>query len=209
MKKIFAVIMILSLMLSLFVGCGSGSKTEISGKEAAKLMLANKLLDSSALTMDGSFDFSSTEKLSSSLGRPSVIPLANISGSSYEPDANLLRYFNDYRTVITDEAEKFAGYIDKVKSTINSTGVWIKDDSELLLEVEAGVETVYVRDEDSVSICRHYVDQNGRNTYEMFETQTKTKTYMLFVEGQRYEFTIYNGYDGSTTNVIVENIHFF
>lgn len=205
MKKIFAVIMILSLMFSLFVGCGSGSKTEISGKEVAKLMLANKLLDSSALTMDGSFDFSSTEKLSSSLGRPSVIPLANISGSSYEPDANLLRYFNDYRTVITDEAEKFAGYIDKVKSTINSTGVWIKDDSELLLEVEAGVETVYVRDEDSVSICRHYVDQNGRNTYEMFETQTKTETYMLFVEGQRYEFTIYNGYDGSTTNVIVEN----
>ena len=41
MKKFFAVIMILSLMLSIFVGCGSGSKTEISGKEAAKLMLAN------------------------------------------------------------------------------------------------------------------------------------------------------------------------
>ncbi len=206
MKKILAVVITLALILSLFAGCTSDTEKEITGKEAAKLMLANKLLDSSALSMDRSFEFSSTEKLSSELGRPEVIPLANISGSSYEPDANLLGYFKIYRTAITAEAEKYAGYIESVKSIISSTGVWINNGSEeLLLEVEAGVETIYARRDGSTAVCCHYVDENGRNTYEMYETQPNVKSYMLFVEDQRYEFTLYNGHDGSTVNVIIEN----
>lgn len=74
---------------------------------------------------------------------------------------------------------------------------------ELLLKVDAGSEIIFVREESGVSICRRYADQNGKNVYEMYEKQEDIGFYMLFVEGERYEFTFKENAE-NTMNIVIE-----
>ena len=199
MKKLLSVFLCIILVSSCFVGCGE--KLDLSGKEIAKLLLADERLDSKVLTDRKGFSASETETVSGGLDMPVPVTLANLKGSDYGDDTNMLDFFNSYLQIIEEEAKGFAELIDDTKNNIKITDAWVGD---ILLTVDAGSETIIRRWNDFVEICRRYTNANGKDVYEMFERHSDGDVYMLFVEGERYEMTCGMG-DGNNINIVIEN----
>lgn len=200
MKKILCVLLSATLAVCGLASCGSA---EVSGKEIAKLLLANERLDATVLTEREGIASADIENLSSVLKKPVPVTLASLNGSDYGPNTDMLNYFNSFLEEIERSTEKYAGFISAVKEDINVTDVWIEMGEELLLKVDAGTETIFVRDGECTSICHRYTDQNGKNVYEMYEKLGTFEIYMLFVEDERYEFT-YKENAENTTNIVIE-----
>lgn len=103
MKKFLCVLLCVILTACGFASCGS-QKT--SGKEIAKLLLANERLDESVLTEREGLASVTAENLSAVFKKPTPVTLASLKGSDYGPNTNMLNYFNSYLAEIETAAEK-------------------------------------------------------------------------------------------------------
>ena len=209
MKKVLSFILCLTLMCGLFAGCSLVDQSNLSGKERAKLMLANSRLDSDdlAISLTGGANNVRAGREEFRLELLST----NVSGNTvtwedFTPECNAYSFFESYFINIEFEAQRFAGIIDQVKSTCNITDYWITDpfsDEDVMLTVEANAEVVYVRNELGYSVCRRYTDANARDVYEIYRSEGNVRSRMLYIPGNRYEFTI--DISGDAIYIVAEN----
>lgn len=196
MKKTISFILSIILILGLFSGCKLISKDSRTGKEIAKLMLANERLDSGVFTKkdNSGLGFLPLGNNSSSY---SIKPLAQFKGGDFDKECNMLDFFKSYMESIRSSAESAAALIDSVKENVSFTDVWIPNigagaNSRVMLCVESNTEILIDDSEESLRICRRYTDDNANNVYEIY-TQEKSgtvDTYFLYIPEKRYEFSL-------------------
>ena len=222
----------------------------MTGKEAAELLLSQTRLNEEKLNSGIGFMSHTGEALSAKI-QPSynylatadkaatVVPLStqklsseleqwlkndgfDMDGSmwmwhdlpAYSNDASL---YESYVRSITGQAAAYAELIHMIKTRINITDKWIQmaEDQRILLTVSESSETIYQRFGNNLSICYHYVDDSGRDIYEMYSEEThdngdQVQQYVKYIEGEYYEFCLdYVPGDGDHTRwfcprVIVE-----
>lgn len=201
MKKLISIILCLVLVSSLFAGCTGQDLSNLSGKERAKLMLANTRLDSDDLdiSLTGGANNVRAGQEEFRLDLLSTAVSGNtVTWEDFTLECNAYDFFESYFVNIEHEAQRFAQIIDQVKSTCNITDYWLKDDfsdEAVMLTVEANAEVVYLRNELGYSVCRRYTDANARDVYEMYRAENNVRTRMLYIPGNRYEFTLGIGND--------------
>ena len=189
--------------------------------------------DALSAKMQPSFDFLTTADTSATIQSLSLQNLSSLQewldNDGFEMDGSmwmwndLPAYSNDasfyesYVRSITTQAAVYAELIHMIKTRINITDKWIimAEDQRILLTVSESSETIYQRFGNGLSICYHYVDDSGRDVYEMYSEETHenndhVEQYVKYIEGEYYEYCLdYTPGDGDHTRwycprVIVE-----
>ena len=214
---------------------GNGITLNMSGKEAAELLLSRVRLDENKIGASISFVPSgeSTMKISdapyisllSATNKYEVVYLSESDedmledflandGFDMEGDtwiwrdlkdySNDLSFYQSYLTSITGVAKSYANTIQMIKERINITDRWIDmHGSKILLTVSESSEVIYQVDSYSLNICNHYVDEGGRDVYEMYsrynyEDGDMSESYMVYIDGEYYEYSLdYTPGDGN------------
>ena len=205
-----------------FTGCNSKKKVSgLSGKEIAKLLLANERLDSgdlsvgledSLLAATSSITANESTTLKSAMNSMVNMDTTTsgniVSWSNFSNECNTYDFFKSYFTAIENSANMFAELIDQIKKDCGITGYWVSGNGgdKVLLKVEANQETIFVKSDLGYKVCRRYTNENADNVYEMYSKQTEGsyEERMLYVAGKRYEFSSnFGGYEG--LYIVAEN----
>ena len=231
MKKILSLLLCITLVAGgcLLSGCtcsqnastNSGiDKGDLSGKEIAKLLLANDRLDSKDLSV-GLKDSITVANASVGANKLSyvmapentIVPLSTttsgntVSWSDFSNECNTYDFFKSYFNSIETSAGIFADLIDQVKQECGNTDYWINAGGEkVFLRVEANQETIFVKRDDAYSVCRRYTNEDADNVYEMYRKQNdgSYEERMLYIAGKRYEFSNnFGSYEG--IYIVAEN----
>lgn len=137
--------------------------------------------------------------------------------SKFAAYSEQIAFYESYVKNIESNAKNFADLIHTIKTRVNVTDRWLKiAGGEYLLTVGEMSETVFQRGEGYVGVCNHYVDEDGRDVYEMYsqnlhENGDRGEIYMVYIDGAHYEFMYdYIPADGDPARyfrprVIVEN----
>lgn len=138
--------------------------------------------------------------------------------SDFKGYSNDISFYQSYITSITSQAQSFAQMIRMIKTRINITDKWIDmgGNIKMLLTVSESSEVIYEVHGDNISICNHFVDDSGRDVYEMFhkiyhDNGDVGEIYMRYIDGEYYEFCYdYTPADGDNAKyfrprVIVDN----
>lgn len=217
MKKIISVVMTLCLVISLCAGCGKNKGADYTGKEIAKLLLADERMNSSDLAFKEEADqfalFESTDGVPTYLAsNGGIVSLDSYSGSSFQEECNMLEFFRSYTTAIESDSQNTAELIDFMKENIAFTDVWVATgngtNGKTLLTVEANTETIFNDCEESLVICRRYTDENANDVYELFQhdKQSGNEQYLYYCPGHWYEMSILFGEEeNADIHVVVEN----
>ena len=205
MKRILSVVLCVTLLMGSCVisGCNV-KKGDLTGKEIAKMLLANKrlnsedlsigLLDSIIVTMDSN---SSSKSDSFSLKTQMVETLTSTNGntiswSDFSNECNAYSFFESYFINIEDSASQFATLIDEVKANCGITDYWITGFGydKVLLKVESNQEIIFVKDELGYSVCRRYTNEDADDVYEMYRKHDdgRHEERTLYIAGKRYEY---------------------
>lgn len=229
MKKLLAVFLVVLLVSGVFAGCSSSQQagqagTDQSGKEIAKLLLANQRLDSGVFSdadKNGALNFiptrAQTAKPSGFVGlagkgMSTLTPTASYRGSDFTVYCNMLSFFESYMAEVRLSAENAAKLIDDIKGYVSYTDVWVPSDSfaspgRVMLSVDANAELL-LRDQDGVvSVCRRYTDQNGDSVYEIYTKDPDgiADLYLLYIPDKRYEFSMLPHNGEQWLNIVAEN----
>lgn len=225
MKKIVSVLLSVTLVVGacMLSGCTCSQdigKTNLSGKEIAKLLLANTRLDSKDLSV-GLEDSITVANASINANKMAyvmapentIVPLSTttsgniVSWSDFSNECNTYDFFSSYFKNIEDSAKIFADLIDTVKKDCGNTDYWINVGGEkVFLRVEANQETIFVKREEAYSVCRRYTNEDADDVYEMYVKQNdgSYEERMLYIAGKRYEFSNnFGGYEG--IYIVAEN----
>ncbi|MBE5939765.1 MAG: hypothetical protein E7266_05130 [Lachnospiraceae bacterium] len=197
-------------------------KPDLSGKEIAKLLLANSRLDANDLKVGlkesllvATSSIETNDYVTLTSGNNKVVPLSTstsgntVSWSDFSDECNAYDFFNSYFVNIESTAQRFATEIDNVKEKCSNTDYWISVGSEkILLQVEANQEIIYIKDNDGYRICRRYTNEDADDVYEMYsifnDGSYKYQERMLYIAGKRYEFSNnFGGYEG--IYIVAEN----
>ena len=116
--------------------------------------------------------------------------------TDFKDYSNDISFYSSYIVSIESSAESFARLISTIKTQMNITDKWIViGGQKLLLTVSESSETVYniYEESNSIQICNHYVDDSGKDVYEMFSCFADTDgsigtTYMVYIDSTYYEF---------------------
>ncbi len=211
MKKLIAFAVILTILVTFFAGCGIniGGKN-ITGVDAAKLLLANMRLDAEKL---GKRDiFSDGVEVMNNLavaakenyiGDPSLMFLSNTKADSgyiwkgFKKETNSLGYFNNITESIVFCAENGAELIDYAKKNIKIIEKWVREGNDqqytdYFLIVEENSEAIIQRTEDSVKICYRYKNNVGLDVYELYEKywgELDSVMRMTYIPQRRFEWS--------------------
>lgn len=204
LKKIFAAVISCFTLVSL----ASCNKEKLEGTEAAKILLANERLDAKSLQSSGNLFTTGAEAMKrlANETRKYSKRYAGRKGETYSErkgdtvywynDAdysNMGSYFESYSESIENRAERGAEMIDYTKKNIKVTEKWISrtfSTEEYLLHVDGNSETILTRRENQYEFCRRTMNEEGLNVYEMFITNSETKSNvkMKYIPGLVYEF---------------------
>jgi len=204
LKKLFAAV-ISCLTLTSLASC---NKESLEGTEAAKILLANERLDAESLQTSGNL-FTTGEaamkRLANEIKKYSK-RYAGRDGETYSErkgdtvywynDAdysNMGSYFESYSDSIESQAKRGAEMIDYTKKNIKVTEKWVSgtfSTEDYLLHVDGNSETILTRLENQYEFCRRTMNEEGLNVYEMFITNSETKSNvkMKYIPGLVYEF---------------------
>lgn len=224
MKRMVSLFLCITLLMGMcsFTGCNSTKKVSgLSGKEIAKLLLANERLDSgdlsvgledSLLAATSSITANESTTLKSAMNSMVNMDTTTsgniVSWSNFSNECNTYDFFKSYFTAIENSANMFAELIDQIKKDCGITGYWVSGNGgdKVLLKVEANQETIFVKSDLGYKVCRRYTNENADNVYEMYSKQTEGsyEERMLYVAGKRYEFSSnFGGYEG--LYIVAEN----
>ncbi len=216
MKRTFVLLICLLLTVSFLTACQpddsdldvAPSIADLSGTDLAKLLLADKRLDSSLLDNDNIFA-SGVQTFNTLAARAvsyrtvtfAADPLYDkigdftISGnvaewSDFVEYNNSYSYFDNITSIITDIALKGASFIDEAKQTITVVDCWIKDGNEkYYLAVDENSETICKSDSTELFICKRYTDDDGKTVYELYIEQESVYERVKYIPDERYELT--------------------
>ncbi|MBQ6815041.1 MAG: hypothetical protein IJP13_05840 [Lachnospiraceae bacterium] len=230
MKKILSMLLCITLAAGtcMLSGCtcsqntptNSEGKSDLSGKEIAKLLLANERLDSNDLSVGledsiavanasiGANKFTHVMAPENAIISSSTTTSGNtVSWSDFSNECNTYDFFESYFNSIETSAQIFAELIDQVKQECGNTDYWINAGGEkVFLRVEANQETIFVKSEYGYKVCRRYTNEDADNVYEMYskENDGSYEERMLYIAGKRYEFSNnFGGYEG--IYIVAEN----
>lgn len=209
-RKIALTLICILLAVSTLTGCSflqgligqvTGTNLE-GGTNIAKLLLANKRLDSSLLDNNNIFrnGAETLRALANKVSRPDVknkqlVGKFEVSGdeavwSEFDEYNNSLSYFENVTSIIIDTAMRGASLIDEIKRNVNIVDTWIGSDSEkYYLSVDKNSETLCKLDSTELKICKRYTDTDGRTVYELYIEQESVCERVLYIPGERYELT--------------------
>lgn len=171
-----------------------------SGKNIAKLLLANQRLDSQVLREDVKI----FEKESSSLNKRYTkkinyqndsIGKLTVDGdmfrwSDFAEYNNSLSYFNCITGLIKYYSEKGAKLIDDIKLNVSEFDKWIEyENAKYFLSVNQNFDYLYKIDNDGLFICEHYLNDNGQTVYEIYSERNNVVRRIKHIPNMRYEFT--------------------
>lgn len=204
LKRLFAAVISCLTLVSL----ASCNKENLEGTEAAKILLANERLDAESLQTSGNLfttGAAAMKRLANETRKYSK-RYAGRKGETYSErkgdtvywynDAdysNMGSYFESYSDSIEGRAERGAEMIEYTKKNIKVTEKWISrtfSTEEYLLHVDGNSETILTRRENQYEFCRRTMNEEGLNVYEMFITNSETKSNvkMKYIPGLVYEF---------------------
>lgn len=208
--KLFVVLLAcLLLAASILTSCSScKSDHDQSGTDMAKLLLANRRLDSAMLDNDNLFasgvqTFHTLAAKATSYGERVTILLAQddlvgsfrITGdtaewSDFVEYNNSYSYFDNVTSIITDTAKRGADFIDEAKQAVTIVDCWLQSgDEKYYLAVDENSETICKVDESGLFICRRHTDEEGRAVYELYIEQESVCERVKYIPDERYEFT--------------------
>lgn len=178
------------------------------GTNIAKLLLANKRLNSEMLDNDNIFASGSqtlkalAKKADSrrsdaivNSNKKLVVGSFNTSNgqatwSDFDEYNNSYSYFENITGIIVDSALRGAQLIDEVKENVDTVDTWIKIGNEkYYLSVDKSSETLCKVDDVEVKICKRYTDTNGKTVYEIYIEQDFVYERIKYIPGERYELT--------------------
>ncbi len=183
------------------------SKNLDGGTNIAKLLLANKRLDSKQLDNDNIFDNGvqvfkhlANEASARRSDRPvtegkKAVGSFTTSGndavwSDFDEYNNSYSYFENVTTIVINTAMRGADLIDEVKENVDIVDTWIKLGNEkYYLSVDKSSEVLCKVDDVELMICKRYTDTDGRTVYELYIEQDFARERVKYIPGERYEFT--------------------
>lgn len=218
MKKTSLVLlaMLCSTMLN---GC---NRVEITGSEAAKMLLAEERLDSGDLKNTSivfkqnsqnkkikkansninnlnSFKERYTIKEKSKTGTKVTKQGNNFTWNQFNEYSNAVSYFDSFINNIEKNTKNGATLIEEAKDKIDANNVWVKGlANDRLIQINANEDIVMKRDKDSYQIVKHTLTEDGVDSYDVF-TGEKNGNYGARVKkvgDYRYEYS-YISDDGS------------
>lgn len=208
--KLFVVVLAcLLLAASVLTSCSScKSDYDQGGTNMAKLLLANRRLDSTMLDNDNIFasgvqTFNTLAAKATSYGERVTILLAQddlvgsfrITGdtaewSDFVEYNNSYSYFDNVTSIITDTAKRGADFIDEAKQAVTIVDCWLQSgDEKYYLAVDESSETICKVDESGLFICRRHTDEEGRAVYELYIEQKFVCERVKYIPDERYELT--------------------
>ena len=198
--------------LTLTTGCAPTA----SGTEGAKLLLARDRLHAEPLREKMAFlrNDATAVAVSDKSDEKKTVPLSKIlatadGGLSYDDEGfakdgdtyvwtqfpnsadpqTSIYYYQSHFGNMEHFAERTAEMIDRIKTGVNQTDVWIEiGENEYMLTVDAGTETLFNRSDAELSICKRYVNDEGDVVYERYVTSEHTRTGFLLIPEKRYEY---------------------
>lgn len=177
------------------------------GTNIAKLLLANKRLDSKQLDNNNLFDngaqvFKRLANEASSRrsdvpvteGKKAVGSFTTSGGeavwSDFDEYNNSYSYFENVTTIIVNTAMRGADLIDEVKENVDIVDKWIKlDNVKYYLSVDGSSETLCKVDDTELMVCKRYTDTDGRTVYELYIEQDFAQERVKYIPGEKYELT--------------------
>ena len=224
--KTTSFLLIIALIFACFTGCGNSSENNVTGTQAAKLLLANERLDSNVLSNGLNTLLGNTQNNTVSHGFTSDFILGsfgkmnlpflnqigtfNKSGNNYEWSnfgdySNINSFFESYIISMEGTVQQVIQLIDHAKTYISVTDVWVGDrTSAQMLSVSETSDTLFEYHEYGYRICKRYTNSEAQNVYETYSKSDETVLKTLCIPDQRYEFTLtYAGGDG--LYLIMEN----
>lgn len=226
MKKILSVILCVTLLAGSCVisGCNNSSnnsnKSNVAGKEIAKMLLANQRLDSADLSI-GLYDaiidsvtINNVSKSNSVSGKGQMVDMLTstngntISWSDFSNECNAYVFFKSYFDNIENNAKQLGELIDTIKAECGITDYWITGYGydKVLLKVEANQEIIFVKDDVGYSVCRRYTNEDADDVYEIYRMieGSNDESRTLYIPGKRYEYSSEFGADGGLY-IVAEN----
>ena len=210
------VALLLSAVILCGLTCATACAPTAKGTEGAKLLLARDRLQAEQLRQKMAFlpNDAKTVATSEKSDGKKTVPLSKTSlsvgdGLSYDdkgfakdgdtyvwtqfPDSNhpqtSIRFYQSYFTNMEHFAERTAETIDRIKTGVKQTDVWVEiGDSDYMLTVNAGTETLFSRSDDELSVCKRYVNVEGDVVYERYVKNDVTQTGFLLIPEKRYEY---------------------
>lgn len=198
----------LASVSSLLISC----KTKIdSGKEAAKLLLANERLDEKVLAkIDLGIDGTQVANLSS--GTPlklssdsQYMRLSDTFGVHYtwtefEQHSHSMVEFTQFMKSIEHHVEGAASDIERMKNSIGVTDKWVDSgiisNEELMLRVYENMDMLLVKqlEHNALDICIRYTNESAKNVYEIYSYYKYTdgstaRMKLVYIPGERYEWS--------------------
>ena len=212
MKKIISLAILLAIITTSFSGC-MFSKNNVTGTEAAKILLANERLDEKTVGAKIGI-FSDILKLSAA--GDAVMTLLNAPGveigsnyaewSEFKNYSDLKDNYTQFIEPIDRQASDVATLIVEIKQNVGITDKWINNLSfgeAVMLRVDENSETVIVKDNDSFQVNRRYTDETARNIYEMLSCYDYGNVYAMCIPGVRYEY-MYDSFEGASDYFIAD-----
>ena len=226
MKRLLSILLIALMLLSassLLISC----KTKIdSGKEAAKLLLANerldeKVLDKIDLGIDGTkvanlssgtpLDLSSTEKymrLSDTLG-------VHYTWTEFKQHSHSMVEFTQFMKTIEGIVENTASSIERMKSNVGVTDKWVSSgivsNEEHMLRVYENMDMLIIKQnsQNGLNVCMRYTNESAKNVYEIYsfyeyEDGDSSRMKLIYIPGERYEWASQHA-NGFNDYFIAEN----
>ena len=205
MKKILSVILCVTLLMgTCFIsGCNkmNNNKGNVSGKEIAKMLLANQRLDSADLSI-GLYDaiidsvtINNVSKSNSVSGKGQMVDMLTstngntISWSDFSNECNAYVFFKSYFDNIENNAEQLGELIDTIKAECGITDYWITGYGydKVLLKVEANQEIIFVKDDVGYRVCRRYTNEDADDVYEIYRMieGSNDESRTLYIPGKR------------------------
>jgi hypothetical protein len=226
MKRFISILLVLLMLVSassLLISC----KTKIdSGKEAAKLLLANerldeKVLDKIDLGIDGTnvvnlssgtpLDLSSTEKymrLSDTLG-------VHYTWTEFKQHSHSMVEFTQFMKTIEGIVENAASSIERMKSNVGVTDKWVSSgivsNEEHMLRVYENMDMLIIKQnsQNGLNVCLRYTNESAKNVYEIYsfykyEDGDSSRMKLVYIPGERYEWASQHA-NGFNDYFIAEN----
>ncbi len=170
-----------------------------SGKNIAKLLLANERLNSELLREEVKIFENSSSNLK---GRKTIHYENDFIGnleinndvfywSDFGEYNNSNSYFNSMTNYIKQYSEEGARLIDEVKLKVTEFNKWIICDSnyKYYFFVDAHIDYLCRITDYETAICKHYINDNGQSTYEMYTKQDDCERRIKYIPNMHYEFS--------------------
>ena len=126
--------------------------------------------------------------------------------SDYTEVSNSYSYFSETANAISSMAEEAANLIDYIKKNVRIVDKWLSFyGEEYYLHVGENEEVLYSRNVGRSTVCRRYLNADGLNVYEYYQTNGDFYNRMVYIPGVHFEMISGDSNPRSGNYMIADN----